>query len=299
MKAATRSAVRLARTAPASTIEQVAHSTGDSPRRVEAALRNTVTRGRCDADLVYAYNLLDSNARAELFNRHRCPPSLRRAATMDLYKVVRPAVPGVAGWASRALEKGQPPTRTVFARNAAAADQLTPRVQTATAESCPPAVLARLTEDPNNVVRRATAANTSTPAASLAALTRHADTRLRYLISTNPSTPTSSLGLQAGSPDDEDARVRIAEDLFCPANALLELASDTSADVRAAVAGNKECPLDMLETLAEDSDSDVRCAVAGNSATTEDIIDTLLQDDDLGVANVAQEAYERFNTDYY
>ena len=130
-------------------------------------------------------------------------------------------------------------------------------------------------------------------------MTRHADTRLRYLISTNPSTPLSSLGLQAGLPDDEDASVHIAEDLFCPANTLVELASDTSADVRAAVAGNKECPIDMLEALAGDGDSDVRCAVAGNSATTEDIIDTLLQDDDVGVANVAQEAYEGFNTDYY
>ena len=163
MKVATRSAVRLARTAPAITIEQVAHSAGDRPRRVEAALRNTVTRGRCDADLVYAYNLLDSDARAGLLNRHHCPPSLRRAATMDLYKVVRPAVPGVAGWASRALEKEQPPIRTVFARNAAASDQLTLRLQAATAESCPPAVLARLAEDPNNVVRKATAAHTSAP----------------------------------------------------------------------------------------------------------------------------------------
>ena len=115
----------------------------------------------------------------------------------------------------------------------------------------------------------------------------------------NPSTPTSSLGIQACLPDDENTRARMAEHRSCPAGILVELAGDASAEVRVAVAGNNDCPLDMLETLAADDDSDVRYAVARNLAITADIIDVLLEDDDLGVANVAQEAYERSRTDYY
>jgi hypothetical protein len=142
----------------------------------------------------------------------------------------------------------------------------------------PSSLLAELSSDPEESVRKAIIHNPNTPAVSLAQLAKDKRYLVREATIANPNTPLTSLKLLA---KDEHPLLRrkVCENMNTPAALLGRLAEDKDKGVRTAVASNLNTPKSALKLLSEDGHDDVRIAVASNPSTPKAILGELAGDD--------------------
>jgi len=107
-------------------------------------------------------------------------------------------------------------------------------------------------------VRYIVAGNPNTPREVLAKLSTDVLETVRRRVADNPRTPVTSLTQLAHDPS-VDVRLSVAENPNTPPNILEQLAADDDVDVRYGVAENPHIPMEFLRRLAEDSNPYVAC----------------------------------------
>ena len=295
-----KTAARCARCVPQMPLDAVADTVGVDVHRLARYLRSRPRRGRC-ADIAATVSEHKKFGQAAIAHP-AAPPWMARSAwwalDADLRHAAGSAAAGTADWAARTrlrgLKRGMGETerlpRTAIVRVAAAADvaeMIYDRTELATNESCPPAVLAALSDTNETMIRNAAACNS-------ASLPRMDDVGSgpRYAAASNPRWPPGVVASFAGSKIwqirraaashptvDADTLRRLSRDAVilvrvaaaanpnCPISALRDHIEDPQNEVRAAAAANPRTPIAALDALATDKHPQVRAAAASNSAT--------------------------------
>ena len=160
-------AARCARGAPQMPLDAVAETVGVDVHRLARYLRSRPRRGRC-AEIAATVSEHKKFGQAAIAHP-AAAPSLTRSAwwtlDADLRHAAGSAAAGTADWAARTrlrgLKRGLPETerlpRTAIVRVAAASDaaeMIYDRTELALNESCPPAVLAALSDTDEEMVRK-------------------------------------------------------------------------------------------------------------------------------------------------
>ena len=136
------------RGAPQIPLDGVASVAGMSTRMLKDRLRSLQSRGAChDAAVELSKSKRRVAERNAALGYRGCPPSLRRAASLDSSENVRNAGTGAACWASR--DKSSPAApRSVMATATLAGvsmrSQLRTIQTTAASPACPPMLLSKL-----------------------------------------------------------------------------------------------------------------------------------------------------------
>ena len=296
-----KTAARCARCVPQMPLDAVADTVGVDVHRLARYLRSRPRRGRC-ADIAATVSEHKKFGQAAIAHP-AAPPWMARSAwwtlDADLRHAAGSAAAGTADWAARTrlrgLKRGMGETerlpRTAIVRVAAASDaaeMIYDRTELALNESCPPALLAALSDTNEVMVRNAVAYNS-------AGLPRIDDVGRdsQYAAASNPRWPPGVVASFAGSEvwqirraaashpaaaagtlrclgRDSTILVRVAAaaNPNCPPSALRDLIADPQSEVRAAAAVNPRTPVASLEALAADQHPQVRAAAASNSATS-------------------------------
>lgn len=107
-------------------------------------------------------------------------------------------------------------------------------------------------------VRYIVAGNPNTPREVLAKLSTDVLETVRRRVADNPRTPVNAL-LQLAHDPSVDVRLAVAENPNTPAEVLEKLAADDDVDVRYGVAENPHIPIEYLRRLSEDGNPYVAC----------------------------------------
>ncbi len=107
-------------------------------------------------------------------------------------------------------------------------------------------------------VRYIVAGNPNTPREVLAKLSTDVLETVRRRVAENPRTPAGVLAQLAHDPS-VDVRLSVAENPTTPPEVLEELYADDDVDVRYGVAENPHIPAEYLQRLAEDENPYVAC----------------------------------------
>ena len=255
-----RAAVRAARSAPTSALEDLAARCGGL--RVMLAHLASARRGGCGD----ATNAEAAARRPLLLGHPATPPAAVRAAGADLPRRSRDAATGSASWATRTISHSGAHRRRI-AMCAALDDEMQPSA--ATRWGCPRAVLDRLASHPEREVRLAAAGSPWCPTRVLVRLRSHPDARTAAAALINPAMPTTHL-VRAVDERRHPMRhvVAATANPNCPQPLLLQLARDDNPAVRATVAANHACPSHVVASLAGDREMEVRRHAVGNASCT-------------------------------
>lgn len=107
-------------------------------------------------------------------------------------------------------------------------------------------------------VRYIVAGNPNTPKEVLAKLSCDVLESVRRRVADNPRTPVTAL-MQLAHDPSVDVRLSVAENPNTPAEMLEQLAADDDVDVRYGVAENPHIPAEYLRQLSEDCNPYVAC----------------------------------------
>ena len=250
-----RSAVRLMRSAPLTSLEEIAATVSADQQTLQRWAGSGHTRGGCAQQMAAASGPGMEGAAA----LWPFPPALRRS--MGLHG------PGVSGWAARGTDTS----------TAATGADLMPLLLDAQNPSTPAPSLRRLATYGHVLVRGEAAQHRCLPAATLAAVSR-SDPRpaIRSYAVENPNCPAAAVNAAA---EDSHRNVRAAAAAVTGTPRWLErLASDGHPDARASTARHPACPPELLERLAGDHNHEVRAAVASNPNCPPDILEHRTRD---------------------
>ena len=193
---------------------------------------------------------------------------------------------------------------------AAKAREVETRKRVAEDPSTPASVLAKLSDDPDENIRRSAANNPNTPASVLDKLSADSDANIRGAVADNPNAPADSLARMSDDPyrsirhhvarnpntsvdvltklstdSDEGVRSIVAKNSNTPADTLARMSEDPARAVRIEAAGNPNMPVDVLTKLSTDSDEYIRRSVARNLSTTADSLIKLSAESDHSIRN--------------
>ncbi len=107
-------------------------------------------------------------------------------------------------------------------------------------------------------VRYIVAGNPNTPKEVLAKLSTDVLESVRRRVADNPRTPVTAL-MQLAHDPSVDVRLSVAENPNTPAETLEQLAADDDVDVRYGVAENPHIPAEYLRRLSDDANPYVAC----------------------------------------
>ena len=230
MRHGKRSVLRLARSAPAHTLDEICAATSTNRAALSAAADKTLSRGRC----VSLTRRVLGDDTAQLEHRvaaaaHRAlPPPMARTCDNVASQAVAAATVGTAVWTQR-------DSRSLgWHHNLNATSQ--PRIPTPT--------LRRLCDsrgDNMEMVRRAAAASSVCPPVLLTAATSDTDSDVRAAAVEHPGCDAAAI---AAASTDSSAEVRetAARHRACPPAALAVLASDPKPAIHAAAMIHPDCP---------------------------------------------------------
>ncbi|MEQ9450500.1 MAG: hypothetical protein RJQ07_02850 [Pseudomonadales bacterium] len=137
-----------------------------------------------------------------------------------------------------------------------------------------------------NRIGQALAQNPGTPIDLLAKLKEDPDELVRFYLVSNPACPKEVL-VDLSVDRSSTVRRGVAENPKTPANLLRTLAEDAKYEVSARVAINKRCPTKTLEGLARHRNIDVRRSVASSIRTPESCLAKLTLDKNKTVRELA------------
>lgn len=121
----------------------------------------------------------------------------------------------------------------------------------------PEALVARLSESPNAIIRKGAAQNPSLSPDALERLLQDPDLSVRAAVAANTGLPSPLLH-RAASDKDASVRTCVAQNRGTPAAVLQQLSHDSSSKVRVAVASHPNCPPEIRRRLDFDSNSRAR-----------------------------------------
>jgi len=120
------------------------------------------------------------------------------------------------------------------------------------------------------------------------------DTQTPNLAAGNIATPLDHL-YQLALHEDEQIRMKVAENPMLPAAGFGVLVNDESPEVRISVSDNPFTPMSLLELLAADEHPDVRYAMAENANTPPHLLNMLTRDDNPYIADRACKTLNRLD----
>ena len=287
--------VRVTRSAPQATLDDVASACGVSKRVLLRGLRSTTGRGRCDSLIVERFSGLNAARRAAVTVVAGGPPPVMRLAAQDSAQRVADALShagaGTATWATRGAYHPAP-TRQIGVRcleqawNQARGLCVNP--------SLPPAVIGRVALSASASTPFAAAANEACPSYAVAGLAAGGflqgmlhprcpryllrrlsfadDEDIRRQVARNPNCDPETLGRLAG--ENSYASHAALEHPACPTQALRTAA----ATYDAAVAANPNCPPELLENIVFAGGFWMRSAVLENPGCAPHIVGKLAHD---------------------
>ena len=232
-----RDGIRLLRSA-ASSLDTAAAVAGRSPAGFRRVVRGLQARGECAQTVaVMARRSRDRGQRLWALVHRACPPSTVRAAPS-------------ADWAR---------PRGAQRRQAAVTAACSPDVSTREkgTQAAAPAMLCRLSEDPDWNVRLRVAANPAAPAEAIRRLSEDPHRSVCAGVAANPSTPARVLQELSKHPNAW-LRERVARNPSASAQALQQLSEDPEPRVRLEVARNPSAPVKVLQQLSKDPKEHVR-----------------------------------------
>ncbi len=158
------------------------------------------------------------------------------------------------------------PTTPAYLRNAMASDDnhdVRARVAIHTADQ---EVLARLSQDPDGLVRMYTSQNPACAIDLMSQLAMDKEWAIRAGVACNRNCPAALLSILA---NDSDARVRcdVAKNPNCTDEILGKLVTDTDDKVRDCIVQRHDCPQAILSFMATDRDPLIRSHVAIHYST--------------------------------
>ena len=284
-----RDMVRVLRSVPALPASAPALAMAQTrPTALHRQLTKLTARGRCStliAERMPDVGVEDPFHGAGLRHRAATPP-LRRLAAASPTNATH--LRGCAGWMSRRHDNDTA-ARSVIA--AAAGDDSDEddirweRRSTFSNPACPPAILWACTQV-DYVMRVETASNQNAPGAILQILARDSWNQSREAAIINPACPADTLTVLARD-DDSGTRACVASNISCPPELLAALAEDSSLNVRTRVAANRSAPPETLLKLADDPDSIVRVMLAHNNACPRQLLQRLANDSESRVRAAA------------
>lgn len=118
-----------------------------------------------------------------------------------------------------------------------------------------------------------------------------------YLLAGNPLADPEDLSRLA-SDLRASVRLRVAENINTPDDALEQLAADEDIDIRIAVAENPICPDWLRTALSKDDSATVRYAIAEDYHTSFDILETLVEDENPYVQHAARRTVARVEFEF-
>jgi hypothetical protein len=151
--------------------------------------------------------------------------------------------------------------------------------------------LDRLANDDDPLVRLHVAGSANAQAETLDRLANDQDEDVRYAVAENPRTGAATLDRLARD-EVEDVRLSVAENPKAGVGTLGRLASDQHDRVRYAVAENPSTSSEALDLLAGDERQRLRHAVARNPSTSSETLRRLAGDDVVRVRAAAAAALE-------
>ena len=231
--------MRVARSTPALTVDQIAVRCGCSPSTVRRHLHGqsgprpagpTPPRWDWDREVAVARD------QSMLWRAARDPSVQARVA----------AARHRGGPVSLLRQLGSPSERSVAVREQAAANP-----------NAAGGLLSLLTTSAGT--SRAALRNPNCPPRLLAAAALRGARDLRRPVSTNPSCPPAVLA-KLSADNDRYVRLGVAVNRSATPQALARLSASSDTAIRATVAGNKNCPPETLALLCEDADPRTRTA---------------------------------------
>ena len=265
--AANRLVVRLARSAPETSVGSAAASVGVPGARARKALTHLPARGRCGslAAAAAADPNLDKRARQQAAAWPGLPPgTARTAAATTLAAAHRSS----AAWFARSQLRRDPHTADV--RLSAGPS----RLSASGGAECPPAALHRLATHHDSSVRGQVAENPNTPLYALPAM---CDDDILWV--TDEVYLRCPPRVLAGAHNDL-ARVQAAYRADASPDLLRRLAADRTLQVREAAFGNEHCPPEAFDLLTDESDPRVRRRVAASPRCPAGVLRRLAADED-------------------
>ena len=188
-----------------------------------------------------------------------CPPAIVRSFAGRWARGIRDAATGSAAWHTRTI--AHPGASRGRVASAAAADSSDLRLRAA-AHGTAPALLRRLSCDPDSDIRLNAAANTNCPQSAV--LTLAAESHNQASPQPTALSPAPGPAQRAAAVDDGRDALAVASTSAASAATLHKLARSAGTRVRAAVASSPRCRLQTLHDLARDDDWTVRAAAASN-----------------------------------
>ena len=252
-----RDGIRLLRSA-ASSIDTAAAVAGRSLAGFRRVVRGLQARGECAQTVaVIARRSRDRGQRLWALVHRACPPSTVRAAPS-------------ADWAR---------PRGAQRRQAAVTAACSPDVSTREkgTQAAAPAMLCRLSEDPDWHVRLRVAANPAAPAEAIRRLSEDPDQSVRYGVTGNPAAPPEVLERFRDISTDR-VQDRLAANPSTPVEVLEQLLSSPLQDVCARVAANPSTPARVLQELSKHPNAYLRERVAHNPSASAQALQQLSKD---------------------
>ena len=156
------------------------------------------------------------------------------------------------------------------------------RSEVASHPACSEAILRQLANDPDRLVRSEVASHPAAPVDLIASAAADDDASTRVGAAKNPSTPPQLIERLAGG-DNVFVRKAAARNPSCPQPTLARLAADPAAHVRVGAARNPNCPPGLCQHLAEDPEAEVRKALMTDENRSPEIVALAVGDTDPGV----------------
>ena len=288
--------VRVARSAPQATLDDVVSACGGSKRVLLRGLRAATGRGRCDSLIVERFSGLNATRRAAATVVAGGPPPVLRLAAQDSAQRVADALShagaGTATWATRGAFHPSP-TRQIGVRclDPASSQQ---EKNLCLDTSLPPAAIGRVALSVSAPTRFAVIENAACPSYAVAGLAAGGfprgmahprcpryllrrlsladDEDIRHQVARNPSCDPETLGRLAG--ENSYASRAALEHPACPTQAL----RTAPATYATAVAANPNCPPELLESIASSGDFWTRSTVLDNPGCAPHIVGKLAHD---------------------
>ena len=304
---AQKTALRLSRSAPQMSLNEVAVAAAVKPRVLVRGLRELSLRGRCNRVVATAARSGSAAGRAAAVTGPWCPPALMRVAALDRSQAVSGAARGnPAAWAGSPVTKSRAVPRAAFIREAmegtaavslwnahcpaaiitAAIAYRDGRYLVVDNPNCPAEALAGVLADSEDILAWEQASRAEQiPAVMLSALIRHDywrvhEAALARLLSENaPSTEMLAAAESMVSDSSRsDMRAAAATNPACPPLMLDSLCRDDALEVRAAAAANPGCDPQAMQRMAGSQPSTLRTRVASNPACEPDLLAQLATD---------------------
>ena len=262
-----RTGIRLARSAAAFELDDIAAAVSVKPAKLKAALMSTTTRGVC-ADVARAA------LRSETLGAAVCavcpPAAVRWTQLHELANEYR----GSAAWLCRSRPQRQHPCQV---RRYAHQGEPVDVAETADTSMLLYEVLAR-GDDPE--VRSAAAANPNCTEATIQRFAVDDDPDVRSAAAANPNCTEATIQRFAVD-DDPDVRTEAAANPVCGSGLLSEFVRRPDAwDLKLGVAKNPSAPWQMLEILVMHGETLVHEAIASNPAAPGWMLENLAEDAD-------------------